>query len=377
MLPTIVKGVPLRLREHRRGDQQAGLPVQPDQLRAAGDRIDARPRRSARRQNLSSPFQVDNCSALKFKPAFKAATSAKTSKANGASLKRRSTQAAGQANIKSVKVQLPKALPSRLTTLQKACPAATFEANPFNCPSGSFVGGARANTPTLPGKLTGPAILVSHGGAAFPDLDLVLEANGVRVDPRRQHGHQKRHHDDDVRVDARRAGDERHGEPADRPAQRADGERRTCAPNPLIMPTTITGQNGMVVKQNTQIKVNGCGVRIVGHKVVGNTAYMTVQTFAAGRISGKGRGLATSLPQALQSAEEGDAEGAALARRAQQAPPVQGQGARRLRAQGQGRQELGIVRHGDLPLTLALPRDPRSTGRLRPPRRRLRPGDSA
>ena len=37
-------------------------------------------------QSLSSPFQVGNCNLLKFKPAFKAATSSKTSKANGASL---------------------------------------------------------------------------------------------------------------------------------------------------------------------------------------------------------------------------------------------------------------------------------------------------
>ena len=37
------------------------------------------------------------------------------------------------------------------------------------------------------------------------------------------------------------------------------------------------------------IRVNNCGVRIVGHKMVGNTAYMTVQTFAAGRISGSGQ----------------------------------------------------------------------------------------
>ena len=101
---------------------------------------------------MSSPFQVEGCSSLGFKPSFKATTGAKTSKVNGASLETTINQPAGQANIKSVLVQLPKQLPSRLTTLQKACPEKTFEANPYHCPSGSFVGGARANTPTLPGQ---------------------------------------------------------------------------------------------------------------------------------------------------------------------------------------------------------------------------------
>ena len=59
------------------------------------------------------------------------------------------------------------------------------------------------------------------------------------------------------------------------------------------MPTTITGWNGATVKQNTIVKVTGCGVRIVGSKIVGNTAYVTVQTFAAGRISGSGKHLKT------------------------------------------------------------------------------------
>ncbi len=89
-----------------------------------------------------SPFQVANCNALKFAPKFKATSSAKTSRVNGASLNT-VTQSAGQANIKSVKVQLPRSLPSRLTTLQKACTEQVFAANPLRCPSGAFVGGAR------------------------------------------------------------------------------------------------------------------------------------------------------------------------------------------------------------------------------------------
>ena len=70
--------------------------------------------------------------------------------------------------MKSILVQLPKQLPSRLTTLNKACAEKTFAANPNSLPAGSKVGGARANTTLLPGKLQGSAIFVSHGGEAFP-----------------------------------------------------------------------------------------------------------------------------------------------------------------------------------------------------------------
>ena len=33
----------------------------------------------------------------------------------------------------------------------------------------------------LPGQLTGPCYYVSHGAEAFPDLDLMLEGDGVEV----------------------------------------------------------------------------------------------------------------------------------------------------------------------------------------------------
>ena len=134
---------------------------------------------------VSSRFQAASCASLAFKPVFKVTTSAKTSKALGASLTARVTVPGAlgtQANIAKVKVDLPKQLPSRLTTLQKACTAAQFEANPAGCPAASVVGHATAITPLIPEPLTGPAYFVSHGGEAFPSLIVVLQGYGIKID---------------------------------------------------------------------------------------------------------------------------------------------------------------------------------------------------
>ena len=92
---------------------------------------------------MSSRFQVGSCRSLKFKPVIKVSTSGRTSRRSGASLDAKviyppvplgAYQAAGQANISFVKVDLPKQLASRLATLQKACLAKVFQANPAGCP---------------------------------------------------------------------------------------------------------------------------------------------------------------------------------------------------------------------------------------------------
>ena len=49
-------------------------------------------------------------------------------------------------------------------------------------PPGSRVGTATATTPVLPVHLEGPAYFVSHGGAKFPELIIVLTGEGVTVD---------------------------------------------------------------------------------------------------------------------------------------------------------------------------------------------------
>ncbi|HEY3829816.1 MAG TPA: hypothetical protein VGL57_11520, partial [Solirubrobacteraceae bacterium] len=136
--------------------------------------------------NLGSPFAVAGCKSLAFKPGFAVSTSGRTSRLGGASLDAKVSYPAGsvgsEANIARVKVELPKILPARLTTLQKACTAAQFASNPAGCPPASVVGIVRATTPLLPVGLEGPAYFVSHGGEAFPSLVVVLQGDGVRVD---------------------------------------------------------------------------------------------------------------------------------------------------------------------------------------------------
>ncbi|HYM53952.1 MAG TPA: hypothetical protein VES97_01210, partial [Solirubrobacteraceae bacterium] len=290
-LPTIRAGIPTRLRSLSVEINRANYILNPTncQLEAVESVVTSTLGNTVL---ASSPFQAEGCSSLAFKPSFSATSSGHTSKANGASLETTINQPSGQANMKSVFVTLPKQLPSRLTTLQKACPEATFAANPYTCPAGSLVGGARANTPVLPAKMSGPAFLVSHAGAAFPDLDLVLEANGVRVivvgntDIKNGITTTNFATTPDVPVSSVTV----NLPVGPHSALGANGDLCT---SPLFMPTTITGQNGVQVKQNTKIAVTGCGVRVVGAKVIGNIAYLTVRTFAAGRISGSGSGLGT------------------------------------------------------------------------------------
>jgi hypothetical protein len=198
-----------------------------------------------------------NCANLAFKPGFSASTSAKTSKANGASLSVKVTSGAGQANIAKVKVDLPIKLPSRLTTLQKACADSVFAVNPAACPAASFVGSATASTPLLANLLTGPALLVSHGGAAFPDLVIVLQGEGIVLEL-------------DGKTDIKKGiTSSTFSAVPDQPITSfqlslPQGPHSVlaaygnfCQGN-LNMPTMITGQNGAVVKQTTRIAVTSC-----------------------------------------------------------------------------------------------------------------------
>jgi len=210
-------------------------------------------------------FQVTNCAALAFNPSFKVSTSGRTTRASGASLDAKlsfpSAPQGSEANIAKAKFELPKRLPSRLTTLQKACAAVVFEANPANCPVASTVGIAKAITPILPVPLLGPAIFVSHGGEAFPSLIIVLQGYGVTVDLVGTTFISKAGITSttfktvpDVPVSAF----ELYLPQGRNSALAATGN--LCKSN-LVLPTEFVSQDNTVIHQSTKIAVTGCGKR--------------------------------------------------------------------------------------------------------------------
>jgi len=220
---------------------------------------------------ISSHFQVGSCQSLKFAPDLKVATSGKTSKADGASLEAKivyptgvlgDNQATSQANIAKVKVDLPKQLPSRLTTLQKACTAAQFNANPAGCPAASVIGHATAITPELPvvggASLQGPAYFVSNGGEAFPNLDIVLQGDNVTITLVA-----------DTFISKAGITSSTFNTVPDAPITSFDltlpeGKYSALAANgnlcksKLAMLTSFLGQNGAEIHQSTPITVTGC-----------------------------------------------------------------------------------------------------------------------
>jgi uncharacterized repeat protein (TIGR01451 family) len=222
---------------------------------------------------VSSPFQVADCSSLAFKPVFKAATSAHTSRIDGASL--HVTLALPQeggpgkeANVARVKVSLPKQLPSPLKTLQKACTEKVFGENPGNCPVSSRVGEVKVNTPVLANPLTGPAYFVSHGGAKYPELIMVLSGeNGIQVDV---HGETFISKQGITSATFSTVPDVPFSQfeltfpEREYPALTANGN---LCKGSLIMPTEMVGQSGLVLDQSTKISVTGCPkVKKAAHK---------------------------------------------------------------------------------------------------------------
>jgi hypothetical protein len=180
-------------------------------------------------------------------------------------------------------------LPSRLETLQKACTEAQFNSDPAGCPAASDIATALVHTPLLPNPLAGPVYFVSHGGAAFPDTEIVLQGeNGIRIvlDGHTQIKNAITYSRFESVPDAPFSSFEFYAPQGRyslfgangnfchltktttrtrRVTVRSGGRRRTktvkskrTVPAPMLVGVSLTGQNGAQLKQNVTVKVTGC-----------------------------------------------------------------------------------------------------------------------
>ncbi len=258
--PTIIKGVPVQLKQINVHVDRPGFQFNPTNCNASAITGTLSGAEGAT-EAFSTHFQVAGCAALPFKPVLTATTESKFSKSEGASLVVKVLSSPGQANIAKTRLVIPQSLPSRLTTIQKACPEKVFAANPATCPEGSNIGHAVVHTPVLKGPLVGPAYLVSHGGAAFPDAEFVLQGEGITLI---LDGNTNIHNG--VTTSTFNA-------VPDAPVSSFEAilprgphsvltaflpKATSLCGSGLTIATTITGQNGFVIQQNTKVAVSGC-----------------------------------------------------------------------------------------------------------------------
>jgi hypothetical protein len=168
-LPTILKGVPVRLRS----------------LNVDVDRKDyiLNPTSCAQKTILAtfgSPagsvfstqasFGVSNCAALPLKPKLKIALTGRkqTTEGKHPGVKAIVLQRRGDANLKRVAVKLPLSLALDPDNAQALCEFKDGTKVDPVCPKGSIVGSAKATTPLLDQRLTGPVYFVKN----------------IRIDPR-------------------------------------------------------------------------------------------------------------------------------------------------------------------------------------------------
>jgi hypothetical protein len=183
-LPQLVKGVPSQIKQLKVVVDRPEFTFNPTScanLKTTGTVTGYGPSGTVGVHAVEWPYTATNCGALPFKPTIAVNVESDVSRLDGTGMKIVVKSGKGQANIHLTKLVFPNTVPSRLTTIQKACPAQTFEANPANCPEGSVIGSAIAKTPVLKSPLTGPAYLVSHANESFPDAVFVLQGEGIKL----------------------------------------------------------------------------------------------------------------------------------------------------------------------------------------------------
>jgi hypothetical protein len=299
-IPHILDGVPLDIKHIDVTVNRPGFAINPtscDPMAVTGTitGLEGTP------SPVSDPFQLANCGNLKFGPQVAITTGAHSSKKDGASLDFKISYPGGSLGseswVKEAKFVIPKQLPAELKTIQQACLAATFEANPANCPTHSKIGEAVVHTQLLPEPLKGPVYFVSYGAAKFPDAVILLSGDNVHI---RLTGETYIHNGitsatfpstpdvpfESVEVDLPT------GEYSEFGTNLGLGKYDFCGQQ-LKVPTEFKAQNGAEIHEETPVSVTGCPSTISVQSATTRKRALSVTVYvpAAGKLAVSGKGL--------------------------------------------------------------------------------------
>jgi hypothetical protein len=160
-LPTIVGGVPVRLRSVAVDIDRPGFVLNPTSCatKRIGGVLHSQQGSSA---PVSQRFQAGDCQALEFKPRLRLKLTGRRQVADGGhpGLEASLSQRPGQANIDKVEVRLPLSLALDPSNAGGLCEFDEGQKPDPKCPKSSIIGRARAVTPLLNHPLTGNVYFV-------------------------------------------------------------------------------------------------------------------------------------------------------------------------------------------------------------------------
>lgn len=172
-LPTIIRGIPLRIRDIRVNLDRPEWGLNPTSCKPSTVSVSARGNSGAV-ANMSERFQVGGCDKLAFKPTLSAKLTGPTRRGGLPAFRAEVNwpQGKGYANTKDVQVTLPHSVFLEQAHIETVCTRPQAAAQ--QCPAGSIYGFAEAETPLIDGKLTGPVFLKSSNNK-LPDLAIFLK----------------------------------------------------------------------------------------------------------------------------------------------------------------------------------------------------------
>jgi hypothetical protein len=162
-IPTIVKGVPVRLQRLEVDVDKPGFMVNPTSC-AAKSIAGVLGSVASQTAALSVRFRVSECASLGLKPSLALSLSGKGQTTDGKhpAVSATLTQPAGQANLKKVRVALPLSLALDPDNANGLCEFVDGSKPEPTCPRASIVGAATAVTPILDEPLSGPVYFVKN-----------------------------------------------------------------------------------------------------------------------------------------------------------------------------------------------------------------------